>query len=81
VLRAWSSTWLDELAGVRGPALVLGVGGARVFEYAFIVKKTVTKALEGRSAFLGSPVFLKRGRDWSEAKSSFSNMNGLLEAS
>jgi hypothetical protein len=86
VLRAGWSPCPEELEGVQGPAdgrmlAELGVGGARVFEYAFMVKKTVTKELGGRSANFGSPAFLKRGRAWSEAKSFISNMNGLPEAS
>jgi hypothetical protein len=60
-----------------GALMELGVGGARVLKYVFMVKKTVTRALGGRSASLGSPGFLKRGKEGSPTKSSFVNMKEL----
>jgi hypothetical protein len=39
-----------------------------------MVKKTVTRALGGRSASFGSPGFLKRGKEGRPTKSSFVNM-------
>jgi hypothetical protein len=67
--------WEELLAtgALREP----GVGGARVLKYVFMVKKTVTRALGGRSASFGSSCFLKRGKEGRVTKSSFVNMKEL----
>jgi hypothetical protein len=44
----------------REELLVIGVGGARVLMYMFKVKKTITKALGGRSTCL--TIFFKAGQ-------------------